>query len=525
MSDAPRPSASLGTVDMPSDDDRPRGEDDGEDPPPPPGTRLGSYRLDRLVGEGGMGWVFAAEHVKLGRRVAIKMLRARFAADRLAVRRFFDEARAVNRIRHPGLIEITDFVEGDGANYYVMELLEGRSVADLLEDGPLPVERIVEIGVPACEALSAVHQAGIVHRDLKPHNLFVVEGSGPVARVKVLDFGVAKLNGLEGPLAEAKTAAGAIVGTPEYMAPEQAAGRKVDARSDVYAFGVMLYEMATGRRPFIAESFGEYLLSHMTVEPVPPSEVAPQPLPRALEDLILRCLAKRPEDRPQTLREVGDALRQLLFGYLAEDTSPEDTSPTRRAPAAPAERPRRLRVAAVAFALTLAGTAVGASAWMAARGDEESERASTSAPEGAAPEGAPLDEAAIVAPAEPQAPAQVEIHFASEPAGASVIDDETGELLGSTPFSLRFERAGEARNIRFEAEGRRAERRALTLDADARVEVRLEEEPKPAPPPASPRPRRVRKTPPAKVTKPTAAEPKTRKPIDRRGVIDPFASP
>lgn len=281
------------------------------------GSVLGSYRLLKLLGEGGMGQVYLAEHVRLGRKVALKMLRSEYATSRDAVARFFREARAVNRINHENIVEITDFVEDDGKhNYYIMELLEGRNLGDLMRgEGRLPASRALGIAVQICKALSAAHQAGVIHRDLKSENIFLIERGGQVDFVKLLDFGVAKLTDFGAGQSVQKTGAGIIIGTPEYMSPEQASGLEVDHRSDIYSLGVILFEMVTGVNPFSvnAKSFGEVLVRHLTLKPPRPADVtdAPIRLPKQFEVLIQTCLEKEPHNRPQSIAEVEEQLRQI----------------------------------------------------------------------------------------------------------------------------------------------------------------------------------------------------------------------
>jgi serine/threonine-protein kinase len=314
------------------------------------GTTVGSYRLIELLGEGGMGRVYVAEHLKLGRRVAIKKLRQELLSNTTAVARLFAEARAVNRISHDHIVEITDLIEQPGGdNYIVMELLHGEDLAQRLRRKQvLPLARALDIAAQTANALAAVHAAGMVHRDLKPENIFLIERGGSPDFVKVLDFGIAKLGeSRERGAAPAQiTAAGQILGTPEYMSPEQAAGRSIDARTDIYALGVIVYEMVTGVLPFQARSFGDLLLQHMTA-PVELPSLAPglSPSVRAGRDqLILDLLAKQPSERPQSMTEVELQIRALLdaLGPLAVPVRPSAPAlPTRdeSAEPRPAERP------------------------------------------------------------------------------------------------------------------------------------------------------------------------------------------
>jgi tRNA A-37 threonylcarbamoyl transferase component Bud32 len=277
------------------------------------GTILGSYRVMQPLGEGAMGVVYLAEHVKLGRRVALKMLRSELADNSGLVARFFGEAKTVNRIAHENIVEITDFCEdGNGHAYYIMELLRGQTLGEVLaEEIALLPRRVVGIAVQICSAMSAVHDAGVVHRDLKPENVFLLERGGRPDFVKILDFGVAKLADAEA-MGVRQTAAGTMVGTPQYMSPEQAVGREVDHRTDIYALGVILYELLTGQCPFKAATIGEVIVKHMSFAPRPPSSLMQPPhlIPAAVEAVVMRCLEKQPAARYQTMREVESALRQ-----------------------------------------------------------------------------------------------------------------------------------------------------------------------------------------------------------------------
>jgi len=282
----------------------------------PRGTALGAYTLEDVLGEGGMGIVYLATHTRLGRRVAIKVLRSEYTDNPQAIRRFFAEARAVNKIAHPNIVEVTDFVERPGeTNYYVMELLEGTSLAVLLDAGGVPdLDRSMGIMQQLADALAGVHRAGIVHRDIKPDNVVLIDKGGKADFVKLCDFGVAKLvdSNLDR-VAMHSTSQGAILGTPEYMSPEQASGKPVDPRSDIYSFGVMLYEVATGRVPFTAPDFGEMVVQLLKASPVPPSKLPdlPHTIPPSLEALILQCLAKDPSLRPQDMEVVAAKLEQI----------------------------------------------------------------------------------------------------------------------------------------------------------------------------------------------------------------------
>src|SRR5262245_44213666 len=297
--------------------------------PLPAGTVIGTYCIVELLGEGGMGRIYEAEHTKLGRRVALKMLRPEFATNQVAVARFFAEAHAVNRIVHDNIIEITDFFEEPGGDYYyIMELLRGVDLAvELAKLGVMPIPRAIGICAQVASALAAVHAAGIIHRDLKPDNIYLVERHGWRDYVKLIDFGVAKLTDVDSQVIQVGTTAqGMVVGTPEYMSPEQAAGQAIDHRTDIYALGVILYELVTGNLPFRGANFGEYVVQHMTVAPVPPSRVGgvPHEILPALDALILQMLAKNANVRPATMAVVEERLHAIY-----EEVAPPESTDRR----------------------------------------------------------------------------------------------------------------------------------------------------------------------------------------------------
>ncbi len=270
--------------------------------------QIAQYRLLSLLGSGGMGEVYLAEHRLLQRPCAIKVIRPDQAGDAQTLARFEREARLTARLSHWNTVDVFDYGRtDDGTFYYVMEYLPGQSLEEILQtEGRQPAERVVHLLRQACQALREAHAIGLVHRDLKPANLFAAERGGMRDVLKVLDFGLVKARS---EIASARlTQPGALSGTPLYMSPEQARGSDdVDARSDIYSLGAVAYALLTGRPPFERESPLEVLFAHLHDEATPPAEICPD-VPADLESIVLRCLAKKPEDRFQDMDELEQAL-------------------------------------------------------------------------------------------------------------------------------------------------------------------------------------------------------------------------
>jgi serine/threonine protein kinase len=279
-----------------------------------PGTRLGTYEILAPLGAGGMGEVYRAKDLRLGREIALKILPAEVSADPERLARFEREARTVAGLNHPNIVTLFS-VEDDGdVRFLTMELVEGKSLDHVLVPGGLPTPRVIELGIGLADALAAAHEKGVVHRDLKPANVMLTRDG----RVKVLDFGLAKLAAPDSNSAQSHAATvatplsseGQAVGTIPYMAPEQVRGESVDSRTDLFALGVVLYELASGKRPFTGKSDADISSAILRDAPPPLADVRGDLSPD-LENIVRRCLEKRPRDRVQTALDVSNELQRL----------------------------------------------------------------------------------------------------------------------------------------------------------------------------------------------------------------------
>jgi len=313
------------------------------------GTQLGSHEITALLGRGGMGEVYRARDLKLKREVAIKILPEEFALDADRISRFQREAEVLASLNHPNIAAIYDVADANQTRYLVLELVEGETLADRIARGPIPAEEAFDIARQICEALEAAHEKGIIHRDLKPANVKLTSEGG----VKVLDFGLAKaMSGANtGPIALSNsptmlsgTMAGMIVGTAAYMSPEQARGREADPRSDVFAFGCVLYEMLTGRQAFQGEDVSDVLASVMKLDPDFGS--LPANLNPRLVDLLHRCLARNRKQRWYSIGDVRVELEAIRTSPFKVEEKPVSATTA---------RPVWKYVALISLSATLAG--------------------------------------------------------------------------------------------------------------------------------------------------------------------------
>jgi eukaryotic-like serine/threonine-protein kinase len=331
------------------------------------GRTLAHYRITAVIGIGGMGHVYRATDMKLRRDIALKVLPQETSADPARLERFQREARALAALDHPGIVSVFSVEEADGIHFLTMQLVEGRSLDQLIPDGGLLPAQILEIGEALCDALAAAHEKGIIHRDLKPANIMV----GDRGRIKVLDFGLAKLAALPAELAgsqlptEMRTSDGIVMGTVPYMSPEQVSGRAVDPGSDIFSLGVILYEMASGRRPFQGNSPAELISSILRDSPLPVTEIRPD-LPADLAPIIQRCLEKEPRSRYSTARSLHNDLRELRSDLATFKRTTGSVSLSGGAPSAMSSQPsgrlattrgRKLTLLAITVGVLLAATA------------------------------------------------------------------------------------------------------------------------------------------------------------------------
>jgi serine/threonine-protein kinase len=466
------------------------------------GETVGNYRVTKLLGEGGMGVVYQAEHPGIGRKAAIKMLHPSLATSPEVVARFFNEARAANAVRHPGIVEVFDFgTLPSGASYIIMEFLDGESLASRLK-GPRPLSmgEAVELARQTADVLGAAHAKGIVHRDLKPDNIFIVPDlrmPGGEA-IKVLDFGIAKLSTEASGSGSVRTRTGTVMGTPLYMSPEQCLGtREVDSRTDIYALGVILYEMVCGRPPFVSSGHGELIHMHIAKAPPPPRSLNPA-VPPQLEALLLRTLVKEPNARIQTMGELQQELQNAAAGAEAAPrsrgaaTGGKVVTGTKILPT-PVSHPRinqttfsnaasmideqlTLRTRSpwgrrLAFLAVAGALGVGAAVYL--KGAHPLAPEATNAGAADPQPASPPPTAATTLPAAPSpapepapaaAPKTVSVAIKSEPVGARLVRERDGAAIGVTPFKEDWPAAAGVEKLKLELDGYRSEPFVVPLD-------------------------------------------------------------
>ena len=506
----------------------------------------GRYRVARVLGEGGTATVYEVMHETLARAFAMKVLRRDVAADPSLAARFIQEARATASLKHPHIVSITDFGHlPDKTPYFVMERLVGQTLAHVCKvGGQLPMDRAVHIILNVSSAVAAAHEAGIVHRDLKPENIFLVgpiDGEGPHGDdVRVVDFGAAKIAG-----ASRITKTGIVFGTPHYMSPEQASGQPVDHRADVYALGVVMYELFSGHLPFEADTQMGVLTKHMFVEPSPFATVDEGDAVSvlgALEAVTLRAMAKKPEHRFQTMAALAAELERTVsfdgenvalapgwspaprkrvsrpLGELSRALEGPDRSEVYASSDLPIVPTTSWRGAAVAGVVVVLGVTVaslalgrhGAAARAAATTPVATAESSSSAPVSPSSPSSPSIPAAATTPSATASSSLVTVHVTTTPPFAEVWQD--GRRVGTTPADISVDPRGPAVHATLRAAG--YDERSLLLDSSTpTLDVKLVAQSS-AP---SPTPTKARKTSAA------AAPPTRHNPSSDGELVDPFS--
>ncbi|HXU74529.1 MAG TPA: serine/threonine-protein kinase [Polyangia bacterium] len=520
------------------------------------------YRVVRLIGEGGMGQVYEAQHVNINKRFALKLLRPEIVSNGEAVARFRQEAWASSSIGHENIVEIEDFATlPSGAVYLAMEFLEGLPLSERMRrDPPLTFAESLDVMLQVVSGLAAAHDKGIVHRDMKPENVFLGMKYGRPL-VKILDFGIAKVSGAEGNKSLTRT--GTIFGTPHYMSPEQALGKPLDLRADIYSVGIIMYELFTGKVPFEAESFMGILTKHITTQPTPPRQVAPErEIPDVIEAVILRALAKEADERYQTMGELGAELASIAAELAPEALQPRPSSQalaqigkpqsvvmsarnvTPRPTPLPGARPpsgatavppanvaaadgesqapkKKSAMPYFVVAGVLVAAAAGAVVWVTR----------TPAPQPQPPVVQKVEPPPVETPSKPEAPAPVleEVIVDSVPPGAKIWVD--GAPFADTPETVKVEK-GKTRTVVLKKDGFVDQEQTVDPDKSHKLLVHLERVKKavvaqkekpgkavkgklPVPPPAS-------IDPPAKEPKPVVTQHPATPPKKKHSVVDPY---
>lgn len=492
----------------------------------------GKYRIEREIGRGGMGVVFAALHIDLDQPIAVKILHEYAAYDQAAISRLLREARAAAKISSSHVVRVMDVgAFPEGGAYIAMELLEGRDLADILQqNGPIPVAEAVDYLVEVCDAVAAAHAAGIVHRDLKPANLFIADGADGISTIKVLDFGVSKIVPKSGQVVNSGelTQTGQIFGSPNYMSPEQLrSATDVDGRTDIWALGVVFYELVSGKLPFGGASMADVLAAVVRDTPPPLSSICPAVSPE-LAAIIARCLEKEPNDRfadvvqfAQALAPFASAEKQALIARIKRVIAVRAAAPSRPGSSDLFPTPSRgvthekqhtpnmvavergARVGAPKAAMTGSGQDSAKSyrympygiavilfvaiAVVASQATTSRPAAPVAHDTAAAVSAAPVPSIAL-APVEPIAPVaavrsaepvssavavqnKVKIEFSTKPEKVQVYRDNV--LLGTTPLSLEFDRSRTSLKLVFNAWGYRSREVTIVPETDRAMVVEL----------------------------------------------------
>jgi len=505
------------------------------------GNTIGNYLITAKLGEGGMGIVYLAEHPVIGKKVAMKAIHPELSRNPEVISRFMTEAKSVNQIGHEHIVDISDFgTTPDGEFYFVMELLQGEAMSERLKrDGSFPRAQALTIVAQVADALDASHRHGIVHRDLKPENIYLVTRGSNKDFVKVLDFGLAKLTQTDEKVTH-KTRTGSVMGTPYYMAPEQCEGKaSIDHRADIYSLGVILFEMLTGKVLFGGEGYGEIIVKHITMAPPSARSLVPT-LPPALDYVLFRALAKKREERFQSMAEFQTALLDPeKYAQSAPRIGfPDDITGVTRA-AGPMSRaeltrasqgrmgtvsgaadgsipstfrqglgevvdelpaksraPRLVLVAAVA-----AAAAVGAVVFLKGK------------PETAEPVRVPAPAAAVA----PKPPATVRVNFNSDPARATVVRADTGQALGVTPLSMEIPYGDAAVEFVFKKDGFESKTVSVVPNLPSPLFATLQ----PIPPKPDPKPEPAAEPHPTAKPKVVAKKKPHRPKLDEDAVLEP----
>ncbi len=460
------------------------------------GDSVGEYIVETKIGEGAFGSVYRGIQPTIGKQVAIKVLSRKYSADPNIVSRFVAEARAVNQIRHRNIIDIFSFGQlEDGRHYHVMELLEGATLEEHLrrQAGLLPLPEALLILRGLAKALDAAHQCGIAHRDLKPANVFLSREDDGKPFPKLLDFGIAKLLSDEMPRHH-QTATGAAVGTPDYMSPEQCQGPDVDHRTDVYAFGILVYQIFTGRLPFTGESVVEVMMKQMKEPAKAPSNYASH-LSAEIDQVILKMLAKKKDERPDSLIEAIVSLEDAVKAAgLEVPQSPITQDPQARTPLLAPSQPSMAGSPSdsqAALAATFLSDAEGDAPEAKSTGGRQNTWLLVAlalmvagilwAGLNVSPTEAEPPKEPIVATPEPEsakgvkvppAPEKTALYISGEPVGAKVLGGG-GVLLGTIPGSFEFARDLKEVSLKFEFSGYRGEQRLVSVAASGTISVSL----------------------------------------------------